>query len=79
MAKYIPQKGERVKLKDTGNFANIISIGPQRVFSRRNYAVWEYKMWENQLCSIAEGITQYQSLGVRTVHKKNLEKLSKRA
>ena len=71
MAKYKPRKGERIKLKDTGNLANIISIGPKRIFSRRKYKAWEYK-----IIQAYGGIINYDSIGVRKVSQKNIEKLS---
>ena len=64
-------KGERVKLKDTSNLANIVSIGPKKIFSRRKYSVWEY-----EIVKAYDGILDYNPIGVRKVNQKNIEKIT---
>ena len=70
MARYKPQKGERIKLKDTGNLAIIAYIN-------NGWINKEYSVWEHQIATTINGFPEYNSIGVRKVSKKNIEKIAK--
>jgi len=67
--KYRPKAGERVKLRDTGNIAIITYVNKSWINNK-------YGVWEHQISEITNGFPEYDSLGVREVRGKNIEKMA---